>query len=249
MKAAQSVNVSVSDLFRAIAGSPEAQFDMIACTVYSAAHSVMRSGNKTAFLKLESDCKLYGTDTTEANKLVKDLLGVKTLNAAVKQFKKTYFALSVTLDQCGFPEMLKDLPKPRAEQDIIVNPLADDYAQQFTSIFTANMSLTEKTEAERAAESAKRKADREAKKALEAQAKAEAEVQADESEAAMQEAIKAEAARIALPTLADMARMVADALRAGSLDADIEAAIIEAAQTRETAVLLAGIAHGEPATA
>lgn len=234
MKATQSLNVAMSDMFRAIAGAPESQFDLIACTVYSAAYSIMQAGNKTQFSKLDADTKMYGVDSTEASKAAKDALGVKTLNSAVKHFKKVYFSIGVALAQMGVPSLVKDLPKGKAEMDAILAPLADAYALEFTSIFVATLTMPEKTEAERTEAAAASKVKREAK--------------AKEAEKALKATIKEEALKLASAkelTIADMARMVADALRAGALDAETEASIIEAAQTRETAVLLAKVAVPE----
>lgn len=228
MKATQSLNIAMSDLFRAVAGAPDAQFDMVACTVYSAAFSIMQAGNKTQFGKLEADAKMYGTDGADATKAIKSALGIDKVNATVKHFRKVYFSIGVALAQMGIPALVKDLPKVKAEIEAILSPLADAYAQEFTSIFVATLSMPEKTEAERTEAAAASKVKREEK--------------AKAADKALKATIKEEALKLASAkelTLADMARMVADALLAGALDADAESALIEAAQTRETAALLA----------
>lgn len=239
MKATQSRAVAMSDFFRAFAGAPESQFDMIACTVYSAAYSIMQAGNKTQFNKLAEDAKLYGTDDTEATKRIKDLLGVKSVNAAVKHFRKVYFAIAITLDAMGIPaDMQKELPKGKAEMDAILDPLADAYAQEFASHFVATLSIPEKTEAERTEAAAANKAKREDKaKAAEKAAKAERKAFAD--------SLRAEMGSLEPVSLAEMARIVADALRAGALDSDTEALLLEAAQTREIAVRMADVVDVE----
>lgn len=236
MKAVQSSALAMSDLFRAVAGAPEAQFDMIACTVYSAAFSIMQAGNKTQFNKLAADAKLYGSDSTEANKAIKDALGIKSLNAAAKHFRKTYFAVQIALDQLGIPaDMQKELPKGKAEIEAILAPLADAYACEFASVFTATLMMPEKTEAERTEASAQAKAKREAK------AKEAEEAKKQEEKALVERTL----AGLKPITLADMARDVLRALAAGELDAETEAALIEAARVRETAVLLASVAQPE----
>lgn len=232
----------MSDVFRAFAGAPESQFDLIACAVYSAAYTRMESGNKTQFDKLASDAKLYGGDDKQATDAIKALFGVKSINAAVKHFRKTYFAIASTLDQLGMPaDMQKELPqgKPQAEaRRAILDPLADAYAVEFASVFTAIVSMPEKTEAERTEAAAASKVKREAKvKAAEKQAKAE--------KAAFAKSIRAEMGTLEPVSLAEMARIVADALRAGALDGETEAVLMDAAQTREIAVRMADVVDVE----
>jgi hypothetical protein len=235
MKAVQSRNIAMSDFFRAFAGAPESQFDMIACTVYSAAYSLMQAGNKTQFNKLIEDAKMYGSDSTETTKRIKELLGVKTVNATVKHFRKTYFALQITLDHMGVPsDMQKELPADKAARHAVLDPLADAYATEFASHFVATVSMPEKTEAERTEAAAAAKVKREAK----------AKAQAKE----LQQTIKTEAEKLAGArevSLSEMARIIADAMRTGALDADTERMVIGAAQLRETQILLARAASGE----
>lgn len=237
MKAVQSRNIAMSDMFRAIAGEPEAQFDLIACTVYSAAYSIMQAGNKTQFNKLSEDAKLYGADTSDANKLCKDAVGAKSLNAAAKHFKKTYAAIRATLSEMGIPDMVKDVPQGKAhaaKQFEILDPLASDYADRFTMHFTTLMLAPAQTEAEKEAAAAAR-----AEKKAEKEAAAAKEAKAAEKEARAQ--LDAEvAARVErATTYENSVPSIIDALAAGMLPAALEAALIEAVRLRETAVLLA----------
>lgn len=243
MKATQSRAVAMSDLFRAIAGAPESQFDLIACTVYSAAYSIMQAGNKTQFNKLAADAQMYGVDSAESNKAAKEALGAKTLNAAVKHFKKVYFAIDATLSQIGIPgDMQKELPKGRAEQHAILDPLASEYADQFAMNFTLIMSAPVRTEAEAEAAKLAREAAKAAKEAEAAKAAKDAE---REARAKLDATI---AARVEAATAPDMmARTVADLLTAGALSAELEAMLIEAAKLRETAILMARAAEAVPA--
>lgn len=243
MKAVQSRAVAMSDLFRAIAGAPEAQFDLIACTVYSAAYSIMQAGNKTQFNKLGADAKMYGVDSTESNKAAKDALSAKTLNSAVKHFKKVYFAIGATLAEFGIPaDMQKDLPKGKDEQFAILDPLASEYADKFTMNFSLLMAAPARTEEERAELADKRE-----------KAKMQKELDATKAarDAEREERTKLDAtvaARVEAATAPDMmARAVADMLAAGALSADLESLLIEAARTRETALLLARAAEAVPA--
>lgn len=224
MKATLTRNVAMSDLFRAIAGAPEATFDLISCTVFSAAYSIMQAGNKTQFDKLAADAKLYGGDTGDVNKAIKAALGVDKMTVACKHFRKVYFSVATALDQLGAPAMLKDLPADKAS---VLTPAAQDYADQFTSIFVATWTMPERTEAERAAAKEASAVTRAAKVAEKAKAHA-----AEVSEAA------AKLAQAKVVTPADMARIVAAILAAGELDDDTETALIEAAQTREIARLI-----------
>jgi len=236
MKATFNRNIALTDLFRALAGAPEATFDMIANTVYTAAYTIMQAGNKTQFAKLEQDAKMYGGDTSDCTKAVKAALGVDKVNAACKHFRKVYFSVATALEQMPAPALVKDLPQGKAEQNAILDPLAQDYADQFTAIFINTLTMPEKTAAEQEAA----KTARAATKAQKDKAK----------EKALKETIKAEAEKLAGArevSLADMARMVANALRSGQLDADTEAELIEAAQVRETASLLASVATAAPA--
>jgi len=240
MKATFTRNIALTDLFRALAGAPEATFDMIANTVYTAAYTIMQAGNKTQFAKLEQDAKLYGGDTSDCAKAVKAALGVDKVNAACKHFRKVYFSVATALEQMPAPALVKDLPQGKAEQNAILDPLAQDYADQFTAIFINTLTMPEKTAAEQEAA----KTARAATKAQKDKAK----------EKALKATIKAEAEKLATVqavSLADMARTVANALRAGTLDAELESELVEAAQLRETARLLAAVssAPAELATA
>jgi hypothetical protein len=237
MKATQSRNIAMSDLFRAVAGDEAAQFDLISCTVYSAAYSIMLAGNKTAFIKLSNDAQMYGADTADANKACKDAVGAKTLNAAAKRFHRVYAAVLATLAAFPAPEMLKDLPKAQAERDAILAPLASDYADAFTGNFTLLMASPARTAEEEEAAKAAREAAKAAKLADAAKAAKEAE---REARAAVTSEV---AARVEAATAPDiMARTVADMLKSGMLPAELETMIIEAAKTRETALLLAKVA-------
>ena len=244
MKAVPSRLTAVSDLFRAIAGAPEAQFDMIANSVYSAAFSIMQAGNKTQFNKLAADASQYGGDTKSHTDAIKAALGVVKVTPAVKHFRKVYFSLGTALDQMGIPELVRDLPAGKAEQVAILDPLASDYAGAFTAIFTATVMMPEKTEAERAAAAA----EREAKKAEKERAVAAAAAEAERTTRI--ELDSAVSARVEQATAPDnMARMVADMLASGSLPAELESMLIDAARQRETALLLARAASAEPTPA
>lgn len=237
MKAVQSRHIAMSDMFRAIAGAPDAQFDVIACTVYSAAYSVMLANNKTQFLKLTDDAKLYGADTSEANKLCKDAVGAKTLNAAAKHFKKTYAAIHATLAVLGIPDMVAGVPQGKANADKqyeMLDPLASDYADQFTTHFTMLMLAPAQTEAEREAAAAAR-AEKQAEK--EAAAAKEAKQAEKEARAAVDAEVAARVERAT--TYENSVPSIIDALASGMLPADLETALIEAVRTRETALLLA----------
>jgi hypothetical protein len=258
MKTAQSRTVAMSDMFRALAGCPEAQFDMIACTVYSAAYSIMLAGNKTQFNKLEADAAMYGT-STDASKTIRALFGIKAMNAVSKHFQRTYYAVSEALRQCGIPaDMQKDLPQGKANgaaRHAILDPLAQDYADAFTAVFTSVMIMPTKTDEERTAAAADReakKAEKEAeaaKLAKEAEREERAKIDA-EVKARVDRATEATEKALELATAPDtMARTVADMLMSGTLSADLEALLIEAAQARETALLLARAASAEPVPA
>lgn len=247
MKTVQSRNIAMSDMFRAIAGAPDAQFDVIACTVYSAAYSIMEAGNKTQFAKLEADASLYGT-ASDARKHVKETLGVKSVNAAVKHFNRTYFAIAEALRQCGIPaDMQKELPAGKSQaaaRAVILEPLAADYADQFTAVFTSVMMMPEKTDDERTAAAAAREAKKAEKDALAAQ-------QAKEAERDARLKLDAEVhARIErVFTHENTVPAVIEALSAGMLSPEMEQALIDAVRTRETALLLARAASAEPVPA
>lgn len=247
MKAIQTLAIvsAMSDVFRAFAGSPEAQCDMLANTVYTAAYHVMLANNKTQFNKLADDAKLYGSDSPATTKLIKSVLGLEKATPAVKHFRRTYFALSVALDQCGIPEMRADVPQGKANAKVQFDMLdqpAQDYAAEFVSVFFTTMSMPEKTEDERAEAAEKREA---AKALREAEKAAVAAQEAKEQ----QEAIDAQvSSRVERATATEaMAQTIADMLATGALPADLEALIIEAARTRETALLLAQVAEAVPA--
>ena len=244
MKAVQTRHIAMSDMFRAIAGAPDAQFDVIACTVYSAAYSVMLANNKTQFNKLADDSKLYGADTSEANKLCKEAVGAKTLNAAAKHFKKTYAAIHATLAVLGIPDMVAGVPQGKANADKqyeMLDPLASDYADQFTSHFTMLMLAPAQTEAEREAAAAARAEKQAAKEKAERKAAREAEDQIGTR-------VRDEAQRLAGAQLEHASKPetivqnVVDMLASGMLPAELETALIEAVRTRETALLLARVA-------
>lgn len=232
MKATQSRNVAMSDLFRAIAGDAQAQFDMIACTVYSAAYSIMQAGNKTQFNKLEQDAQMYGADTQEANKLVREFFGVKTLNAQCKHFKKVYFSLAATLAAFPAPAMLKDLPKDKAAQHAILDPLASDYADQFTMNFTTIMTTPARTAEEQAAADA----EREAKKAEKAKAQAKAEKQ---SKAELEQKIRSEISAATVMTPEDVIIAAIDVIKGGMVSAELAQALRVALDIRATDEALA----------
>jgi hypothetical protein len=234
----------MSDLFRAIAGAPEAQFDLIACTVYSAAYSIMQAGNKTQFAKLAADAAMYGSGTTDADKAAKDALGAKSLTARVKHFQKVYFAIHATLAAFPAPEMVKDLPKDKTDQFLILDPLASTYADQFAMNFNMIMATPARTEAEAEAAKAERDAKRAAKEAEAAKLAKDAE---REERTKLDAAVSA---RVEAATAPDMlARTVADMLKAGALSAELESLLIEAARTRETALLLARTVQTEAVAA
>jgi hypothetical protein len=244
MKAIQSRAIAMSDFFRAIAGDEAAQYDMLVSTVYSAAYSIMLAGNKTQFNKLAQDADMYGTDTPEAIKACKDAVGAKTLNAAAKRFHRVYAAIFNTLAAFPAPEMIKDLPKAQTERDIILAPLASDYADQFAMNFTTLLATPART----AEEEEQAKAEREAKKAAK---EAEAAKAAKDAEREARKAVDAEVSARAERVIAEataprvLVQTVADLLQSGALPADVEAMLIEAVRTRETAVLLARVASTE----
>jgi hypothetical protein len=244
MKATFTRNIAMSDMFRALAGDDQAQFDIIACTVYSAAYSIMQAGNKTQFAKLAADAQMYGADTQDANKACKDAVGAKTLNAAAKHFKKIYAAVLATLAAFPAPELVKDLPRGKDEQFAILDPLASDYADAFTANFTMLMLAPARTEEE----AAQAKASREAKKAEKEAEAAKAEREAErEARKALDAAVASRVAAANEPPV--LARTLADLLLAGALDTESEALLIEAVKARETALLLARVASAEPVAA
>jgi hypothetical protein len=243
MKATQSRAVAMSDLFRAIAGEPEAQFDLIACTVYSAARTLMQAGNKTQFNKLQADANMYGADTSEANKAAKEALGAKTLTAQVKRFKQVYFALQIALAQCGVPaDMQKELPQDKVARDAALDAAADAYSAEFTSIFIATVSMPEKTDEERAAASAAAKAKREEK------AKA-AEKTAKQERAELEQTIRASIGETRAPSIDDVLDMAINALKAGLMTDTQEQALRVALSIRETDKAIAAAAAAEPVAA
>jgi hypothetical protein len=247
MKATQSRAVAMSDVFRAVAGSAEAQFDLIACTVYSAAYSIMQAGNKTQFNKLAADAAMYGVATTESRKLVRGVLGIKTMNSAAKHFEKVYFAIHATLAAFPAPELIKDLPRSKDAQFAILDPLASGYADQFTANFTTIMLTPARTADEQAEADAARIAKKAEKEAEAARAAKVAEREARKSlDATIAARVEQAVDKATAPDT--MARTVADMLVAGSLSAELEAMLIEAARTRETAVLLARVASTAPET-
>jgi hypothetical protein len=253
MKTTQSRAVAMSDLFRAIAGEPESQFDVIACTVYSAAYSIMEAGNKTQFAKLDADAAMYGT-STDALKNVKGVFGVKSVNATVKHFQRTYYAVSEALRQCGIPsDMQKDLPAGRANAEArraILDPLAQDYADQFTAVFTSVMIMPTKTDEERAQAAAQR----EAKKAeREAEAAKAAKLAEKETRDAITSEVAARVDRAVEQATAPVALVesVIDLLKAGMLSADLEQALRVAIAIRDTdnAIAVASATSTEPVAA
>lgn len=244
MKAVLSRNTAMSDVFRAFAGAPEAQFDMLANSVYTAVFHLMHSGNKTQFAKLDADARMYSGDDAATTKLIKEAVGAVRATPAVALFRRTYFAVRIALDQCGMPELVKGLPEGKtkeaeAARHAVLDPLASDYADMFVSIFTATMAIPKKTDEERAADADKRAALKAEKEKLAAKQQAEA-------DASLAASIRAEASRMvngaalaSVPTLAEQVAAVLAALQSGMLDAETEKAIIAAANMRETAMLLA----------
>lgn len=245
MKLIPSRAVAMTDLFRAVAGDEAAQFDLVACTVYSAAYSIMQAGNKTQFTKLAADAQMYGADTSDANKACKDAVGAKTLNAAAKRFHRVYAAVLNTLAAFPAPELVRDLPKSKEEQFAILDPLASDYADQFTANFTLLMATPARTEAEAEAAKAEREAKKAAREAEAAKAEREAEREARKAlDAAVSQRVEAAVEQATAPRA--LAETLAGMLAAGALDADTEAMLIEAVRSRETAILLARAAAAEP---
>jgi hypothetical protein len=247
MKTVQSRNIAMSDLFRALAGDAESQYDVIACTVYSAAYSIMEAGNKTQFAKLDADASMYGT-STDASKTIRALFGIKAMNTAAKHFQRTYFAVAEALRQCGIPsDMQKDLPQGKANADarrVILDPLAQDYADSFTSVFTSIMMMPQKTDEERASAAAAR----EAKKA---EKEAEAVKLARDAERDARKALDAEvSARVERATAPDaMVETVIDMLKGGLLSHDLEMALRVALSIRDTDIAIAAASTPEPVTA
>jgi hypothetical protein len=204
----------------------------------------MEAGNKTQFIKLDADASMYGT-STDALKTIKALFGVKAVNAAVKHYQRTYFAVSEALRQCGTPsDMQKDLPAGKANADAryaVLDPLAQDYADRFVSVFTSIMIMPAKTDEERAAAAAARE-QRKAEKEAEA-AKAAKLAEKDARDAVAAEVAARVDRAVSVATAPDtLVSTVIDLLRAGTLSADLEAALFEAVQLRETAVLLSAVA-------
>lgn len=213
-----SANVMLADFIRAQAGAPEAIFDATVSAIYSAYYHVLKSGNKTQFNLVEVAAKQY-SDV----KACKEALNSKTLTAGVKRFNAVYLAYGAALAVVGVPGVMKEATMQdgspiagekatHADWDRAAGQLALEFATMVTVALTPE-TKTGKTEEEKAS----------AKAEKEATAKAEEKAAAK----ALADTIKAEAEKIAnasVVTLADMVRIVANAIKTGLLEkADLTA--------------------------
>lgn len=220
MKPVFASNVMIADFVRAQAGSAEAQFDVILSTVYTAYYHILKSGNRTQFNLLETACAQYNDV-----KQCKELVGASTLTPAVKRAHAVYMAYAAALAECGVPAVMK-----KAEHEAL-DDAAALLATQFTTMVTIALAPEAKV-VKSDDEKAKAKADKEAKKQAEQ----------EQADAELEERVKAEAAKLAgaaAITLADMVRIVANAVRTGQLDTDAVQMLDAALDSVATSVTLA----------
>lgn len=212
MKPVFAKNLMLADHIRADAGIADAVGEQRISAVYTAAYHVMKSGNKTQWSLVTEAVAQYADI-----KNVKAALDTPRITPAVRRMHNVYLAYGAALAACPVPSLMKG-----AEHEAI-DEAAAIYAIDFVAIVTGSLDLTSrpKTDDEKAQE----KAERAAKKAEgEAAAKAiyDAQVKAEASRLAE---ASAELAQSNVPTLADMVRTVANAIKQGMLDADALALI------------------------
>ncbi len=194
-----AAHVGIVDFIRAEAGAPESQLDARKCIIFTAAAHVFKSGNKTQWN--------IAQDQAKSAKSAKDcmaMLEAKTVNAAVKRAFAVMQAYAAAFDACPLGGIMKKATPAEIEAAAV------DVAERFTLIVTSALMVEAKpvkTDAQKAAE----KADR-------AQAK---ETMAElEAKYADVDATVAAAVEAATLTLADMVRIVANAVQQGLVDAD-----------------------------
>lgn len=202
MKATFVKNLMLADHIRADAGIAEAVGERRLSAVYTAAYHIHKSGNKTQWNIVAAAVAQYADI-----KAVKEALDTSRITPAVRRMHDVYAAYGAAIAHCGTPSLMKDAT-PEA-----MDEAAQLYATEFVSIVAgalAPVAPVVKSEADKAA------------------AKAEKEAKAKAAEKAQADAIKAKAQELAqsnVPTLADMVRTVANAIKQGMLDADALALI------------------------
>lgn len=192
----------LSDFIRAESGIESAVFDTRYTVAYSAVSHLLSSNNKTQWNMVTTACALYASAKECAVSLADPVSGkVPAVSAsAVKKMNAVYLAYGAAIDSLTLPAFFKG----RAASDI--DTIASDAALQVATMVTGALQVAPKAPVteDQKAEKLKVKTEKEAK------AKAEVE-----------QTIRTEAERMAnasVVTLADMVRIVANALTQGMLD-------------------------------
>lgn len=228
MKPVFATSIMIADFVKAQAGAPEAQFDVILSAVYTAYYHILKSGNRTQFNLLETACTKYADV-----KQCKELVGANTVTPAVKRAHAVYMAYGAALAQCGVPSVMKGATHEQMDDAAAI--LATEFTTSVTIALAPEAKVVKSDD-----EKAKAKADKEAKQQAE-QAQAEAEIA---------ERVKAEAAKLAGAveiTLADMVRIVANAVRSGQLDTGAIQTLDAALDSVASSVTLAIVETEAPA--
>lgn len=207
MKTVFASHVMIADFIRADAGVQEAVFESRLSALYTAYYHVLKSGNKTQWNIVDAAVRQFADI-----KACKEALQVTTSNNAVKRMHAVYLAYGAALAHVGVPTVMKG-----ADHDAI-DGAAATMATEFATM--VQVALTPEAKA------VPTEADKEAKKAAKAKAESEA-------KAATEAAIRTEAEKLAnanVVTLADMVRIVANALQSGMLDDDAVAVLADASE-------------------
>ena len=234
MKAITLSNVQLSDFVRADAGNHEAKYDQRLAAMYTAFRAALIAGQKTPLIMVKAAC-----DTYNSVKACRALTATPDkASPAASQAFKVYSAYRVALDESGIPGKLKGATVEQAEAE------AEMLAACFVDTVTAALAppvIDAKVAAARQAE----------RDAVKAKKEADARAAAQAVEAAQAEAVrvKAEAmANASLPSLDEMALIIANAIRTGLLSAAAHNAIAEAAEAydasteqREEQAMAAGL--------
>ncbi len=219
-------SLSLTDFVRADAGNSEAQHDARVATLYTAYRAAFSAGQKTPLLNLKAQCELYSTPAK-----CRPLFDAEKTTAACTKAARVYGAYKTAIDAVGIPGKVVNTPVGVTVADA-VDSMAATAAGEFVAIVTAALAPAPVD----AAAQAKAKADRAAKVAADKEAivKAGAALRQQAIDAALSEA-RAKDAAIA-PTLADMVRIVANAVTTGMLDADALALLDHALDTQAITV-------------
>jgi len=227
------LNTLLSDFIRAESGIESAVFDTRFTVVYAAVFNLLQSNNKTQWNIVTEACKMY-SDIKQCVAALADAegnnpaTGKKLLasNAGVKKMHSVYCAYqSAIVTLPAFPAFARG----RAVADI--EAIASDCALQVATLVTGALQVAPKEPVT------------EAEKAVKAQAKADKEATA---KAEVEQTIRTEAEKLAnasVITLADMVRIVANALTQGMIDDDSYDVLAVACSDYTAQVEAAEMAH------